>query len=50
LFKTSAVHGDADKHVGVFTPLKDVQQRIQTQLKQQFDPMEIFNPHRTALN
>jgi len=49
LFKTSARHGDADKHVGVFTPLNDVQQRIQNQLKQQFDPAGIFNPHRTAL-
>jgi len=26
-----------------------VQQRIQKQLKQQFDPAGIFNPHRTAL-
>jgi len=49
LFKTSAAHGDADKHVGVFTPLNVVQQRIQKQLKQQFDPAGIFNPHRTAL-
>jgi glycolate oxidase FAD binding subunit len=49
LFKTSAAYGDADKRVGVFTPLSDVQQRIQNQLKQQFDPAGIFNPHRTAL-
>ena len=49
LFKTSARHGDADKRVGAFTPLNDVQQRIQTQLKQQFDPAGIFNPYRTAL-
>ena len=49
LFRTSAAHGDADKSVGVFTPLNDVQQRIQNQLKQQFDPAGIFNPHRTAL-
>ena len=49
LFKTSTAHGDADKRVGVFTPLNDVQQRIQKQLKQQFDPAGIFNPHRTAL-
>ena len=49
LFRTSAAHGDADKSVGVFTPLSDVQQRIQNQLKQQFDPAGIFNPHRTAL-
>lgn len=49
LFKTSTAHGEADKRVGVFTPLNDVQQRIQKQLKQQFDPAGIFNPHRTAL-
>jgi len=49
LFRTSAAHGDTDKRVGVFTPLGDVQQRIQNQLKQQFDPAGIFNPHRTAL-
>ena len=49
LFKTSSVHGDADKRVGIFTPLNDVQQRIQNQLKLQFDPAGIFNPHRTAL-
>lgn len=49
LFKTSAAHGDADKSVGVFTPLDDVQQRIQNQLKQQFDPAGIFNPQRMYL-
>jgi glycolate oxidase FAD binding subunit len=49
LFKTSDRHGDADKRVGVFTPLNGVQQRIQNQLKQQFDPAGIFNPYRTAL-
>ena len=49
LFRTSSAHGDADKSVGVFTPLSDVQQRIQNQLKQQFDPAGIFNSHRTAL-
>jgi glycolate oxidase FAD binding subunit len=49
LFRTSAAHGDADKRAGVFTPLGDVQLRIQNQLKQQFDPAGIFNPHRTAL-
>jgi glycolate oxidase FAD binding subunit len=49
LFKTSTVHGDEDKRVGVFTPLNSVHERIQNQLKQQFDPSGIFNPHRTAL-
>jgi glycolate oxidase FAD binding subunit len=49
LFQTSAAHGDADKRVGVFSPLNDVQQRIQNQLKQQFDPEGIFNPQRMYL-
>ena len=49
LFKTSTVYGDEDKRVGVFTPLNSVHERIQNQLKQQFDPSGIFNPHRTAL-
>ncbi len=42
LFKTSAAHGDADKLVGVFTPLDAVHQRIQSELKKQFDPAGIF--------
>lgn len=42
LFKTSAAHGDADKAVGVFTPLDAVHQRIQSELKKQFDPAGIF--------
>jgi len=46
LFKTSAAHGEADKAAGVFAPLDAVQQRIQTQLKQQFDPAGILNPGR----
>jgi glycolate oxidase FAD binding subunit len=46
LFKTSALHGEADKSVGVFSPLEAVQQRIQTQLKKQFDPAGVFNPGR----
>ncbi|MEY4016396.1 MAG: hypothetical protein RLZZ189_193 [Pseudomonadota bacterium] len=49
LFKTSTVHSDEDKGVGVFTPLNIVHARIQNQLKQQFDPAGIFNSHRTAL-
>lgn len=47
LFKTSAAHGDADKSVGVFTPLDAVHQRIQTELKKQFDPAHIFCRGRT---
>ena len=43
LFRTSAAHGDTDKQVGVFTPLNAVQQRIQNELKKQFDPAGIFN-------
>jgi glycolate oxidase FAD binding subunit len=46
LFKTSAVHGDADKSVGVFTPLDAVHQRIQSELKKQFDPANIFCRNR----
>jgi glycolate oxidase FAD binding subunit len=42
LFKTSAAHGEADKAVGVFTPLDAVHQRIQSDLKKQFDPANIF--------
>ncbi len=46
LFRTSAAHGEADKQVGVYTPLNAVQQRIQNELKKQFDPAGIFNPGR----
>ena len=46
LFRASVAHGDADKQVGVFTPLDAVQQRIQNELKKQFDPAGIFNPGR----
>ncbi len=46
LFRTSSAHGDADKQVGVYTPLNAVQQRIQNELKKQFDPAGIFNPGR----
>ena len=46
LFRTSSAHGDADKAVGVFTPLNAVQQRIQDELKKQFDPAGIFNRGR----
>jgi glycolate oxidase FAD binding subunit len=43
LFRTSVLHGEADKSVGVFTPLDAVQQRIQRELKKQFDPSGVFN-------
>ena len=46
LFRTSRAHGDADKHAGVYTPLDTVQQRIQNELRKQFDPAGIFNPGR----
>ncbi len=46
LFRTSRLHGDADKAVGVFSALDAVQQRIQDQLKKQFDPAGILNPGR----
>ncbi len=46
LFRTSSLNGDADKAVGVFSPLDAVQQRIQNQLKKQFDPAGILNPGR----
>lgn len=50
LFRSSAASrqtlGDVDKQVGAYTPLNAVQQRIQNELKKQFDPAGIFNPHR----
>ena len=42
LFRASADHAAADKTVGVNTPLEPVQQRIQQQLQQQFDPKGVF--------
>jgi glycolate oxidase FAD binding subunit len=46
LFNTSAANGDPDKSVGVFTPLDAVHQRIQSELKKQFDPANIFCRNR----
>ena len=46
LFRTSQAHGDADRAVGVFTPLSAVQLRIQQALMREFDPQEMFNPGR----
>ena len=42
LFRTSAAHAAVDKAVGVNSPLAAVQQRIQNQLQQQFDPKGVF--------
>lgn len=42
LFRASANHAEADKAVGVNTPLDAVQQRIQQQLQKQFDPKGVF--------
>jgi glycolate oxidase FAD binding subunit len=42
LFRASAAHASADKAVGVNSPLVPVQQRIQQQLQQQFDPKGVF--------
>ncbi len=42
LFRASQAGGEADKAVGVFTPLDAVQQRIQRDLQQQFDPHGVF--------
>ena len=42
LFRTSAAHAAVDKAAGVSTPLDAVQQRIQQQLQQQFDPKGVF--------
>jgi glycolate oxidase FAD binding subunit len=50
LFRTSmasrATQGDVDKQAGVYTPLNAVQQRIQAELKKQFDSAGVFNPGR----
>jgi glycolate oxidase FAD binding subunit len=50
LFRTSAASqqtlGDVDKQAGVYTPLNAVQQRIQDELKKQFDPAGVLNPGR----
>ncbi len=50
LFRTSTRHGEADKSVGVHTPLDAVQQRIQQQLQQQFDPQGVFATGRLHAN
>ena len=46
LFRTSQAHGEADRAVGVFTPLSPVQLRIQQALLREFDPQGLFNPGR----
>jgi len=50
LFRASALHGEADKSVGVHAPLDAVQQRIQQQLQQQFDPQGVFATGRLHAN
>jgi glycolate oxidase FAD binding subunit len=42
LFRASAAHAEVDKAAGVNTPLDTVQERIQRQLQQQFDPKGVF--------
>jgi glycolate oxidase FAD binding subunit len=42
LFRASAAHAEVDKIAGVNTPLDAVQERIQQQLQQQFDPKGVF--------
>ena len=42
LFRVSAAHAAVDKAARVNTPLDAVQQRIQQQLQQQFDPKGVF--------
>jgi glycolate oxidase FAD binding subunit len=42
LFRASAAHVEVDKIAGVNTPLDAVQERIQRQLQQQFDPKGVF--------
>jgi glycolate oxidase FAD binding subunit len=42
LFRASAAHAEVDKIAGVNTPLGAVQERIQQQLQQQFDPKGVF--------
>ena len=46
LFRISQAHGEADRAVGVFTPLSAVQLRIQQALQREFDPQGLFNPGR----
>ena len=42
LFRASAKDAEADKAVGVNTPLDAVQERIQQQMQKQFDPKGVF--------
>ena len=46
LFRISQAHGEADRAVGVFTPLSAVQLRIQQALLREFDPQGLFSPGR----
>jgi glycolate oxidase FAD binding subunit len=42
LMRTSHSGAEADRGVGVFTPMSDALQRIQRNLQQQFDPQGVF--------
>ena len=49
--QTSAgLSSELSADLSVFTPLTPVQSRIQRELKQQFDPAGVFNPHRMSLD
>lgn len=49
LFRSSGAGGEADKSVGVFSPLPPVQRRIQTELQRQFDPHGLFATGRMGI-
>ncbi|MDI9334031.1 MAG: glycolate oxidase subunit GlcE [Cytophagales bacterium] len=46
LFRSSKMHGDADKAAGVFQPQSEVLTRINHNLRSQLDPHQIFNTRR----
>ncbi len=50
LFRTSSAGGEADRSVGVFSPLPPVQRRIQTELQRQFDPHGLFATGRMGIS
>jgi len=49
LWRVSAQGGEADRAVGVSTPLDAVQQRIQRELQKQFDPQGVFATGRLGI-
>ncbi len=46
LYRVSAAHGEADKAVGVYSPLSPVLQTVNTRLQAQFDPQGVFRTQR----